>query len=193
MLPTPFLALILVLVGLAVLTYFVYASFAFGAGYQPTPRRAVQVMLRWAEVGPADTVYDLGAGTGAIVFRAARICRARVVGVEVEPLRFLVLLARRRLGPFGDRIQLVWGNMFRLDFRAATVVTAFLWPGAMERLRPKLESELRAGARLVSHCHRVPGWRVTYYDPETDVYLYHWPDAREEGPQVDGNLPAPSP
>jgi SAM-dependent methyltransferase len=177
MVSPPLLALTLVLVALAILTYFVYASFVFGAGYQPTPRRAVRLMLRWAEVGPADTVYDLGAGTGAIVFRAARICRARVVGVEVEPLRFLVLLLRRRLGPFGDRIQLVWGNLFHLDFRAATVVTAFLWPGAMERLRPKLERELQPGARLVSHCHKVPGWRVTHYDRETDVYLYRWPEA----------------
>ncbi len=175
---TPLLTLIVVLASLAVVTYFVYASFAFGAGYQPTPRRAVQTMLRWAEVGPEDFVFDLGAGTGAIVFRAARIYRARVLGVEVEPVRFLILRVRRRLGPFADRIQLVWGNLFRLDFREATVVTAFLWPGAMERLRPKFEAELRPGARVVSHCHKVPGWRPTQYDPETDVYLYRWPEAR---------------
>jgi SAM-dependent methyltransferase len=175
---SPVLALTLVLISLAIVTYFVYASFAFGAGYQPTPRRAVRLMLRWAEVGPTDMVYDLGAGTGAIVFRAARTYRAHVLGVEVEPLRFGILLLRRRLGPFRDRIQLVWGNLFRIDFRPATVVTAFLWPGAMERLRPKLEAELREGARVVSHCHKIPGWRPAQYDPETDVYLYRWPDAR---------------
>lgn len=174
--------LVLVFVGLGVVTYFVYASFAFGAGYQPTPRRAVQVMLRWAEVGPEDTVFDLGAGTGAIVFRAARVYRARVVGVEVEPLRFAILRLRRSLGPFADRIRLVWGNLFRLDFHDATVVTAFLWPGAMERLRPKLEQELRPGARVVSHCHAVPGWRPEAHDSETDVYLYRWPEAKVVDP-----------
>jgi SAM-dependent methyltransferase len=174
----PLLVLTIVLVTLALVAYFVYASFAFGAGYQPTPRRAVRTMLRWAEVGPSDVVYDLGAGTGAIVFRAARIYRARVLGVEVEPLRFLILLLRRRLGPFSDRIRLVWGNLFHLDFHEATVVTAFLWPGAMERLRPKFEAELRAGARVVSHCHKVPGWTPTQYDPETDVFLYRWPEAK---------------
>jgi SAM-dependent methyltransferase len=178
---SPLLVLTLVLVALAVLTYFVYASFAFGAGYQPTPRRAVKRMLRWAEVGPADSVYDLGAGTGAIVFRAARIYRARVLGVEVEPLRYAILLIRRRMGADADHIRLVWGNLFRLDFHEATVVTAFLWPGAMERLRPKFESELQPGARVVSHCHKIPGWRPTQYDPETDVYLYRWPDARNSG------------
>ncbi|MGD0256404.1 MAG: SAM-dependent methyltransferase [Thermoplasmata archaeon] len=180
---SPLLTLTIVLTALAVVTYFVYASFAFGAGYQPTPRRAVRTMLRWAEVGPQDVVYDLGAGTGAIVFRAARIYRARVLGVEVEPLRFLILLLRRRLGPFGDRIQLVWGNLFHLDFREATVVTAFLWPGAMVRLRPKFEAELRPGARIVSHCHKIPGWTPTQYDRETDVYLYRWPEARAPAPE----------
>ena len=159
----------------AVLAYFVFASFAFGAGYEPTPRRAVERMLRYAEVGPRDTVYDLGAGTGAIVFRAARVYRARDVGVEVEPIRFLILRLRRSLGPFGDRITLRWGNLFDLEFHDATVITSFLWPGAMARLRPKFEAELPAGARVVSHCHPVPGWTPEQYDKSTDVYLYRWP------------------
>jgi hypothetical protein len=166
------------LAGTLVVGYFVFASFAFGAGYQPTPRRAVEMMLRLAEVGPADTVYDLGAGTGAIVFRAVRVYRARAVAVEVEPIRVGILHLRRRLGPFADRLQIRWGNLFGIDFRGASVVTAFLWPGAMERLRPKLERELAPGARLVSHHHPVPGWIPAAHDPETHVYLYRWPDAR---------------
>jgi SAM-dependent methyltransferase len=172
-----FLVSIGLLVFAGAVGYFVFASFAFGAGYEPTPRRAVEMMLRFAEVGPRDTVYDLGAGTGAIVFRAARIYRAHVVGVEVEPLRYLILLLRRSLGPFADRISLRWGNLFDLDFRGATVITAFLWPGAMARLRPKFESELPPGARVVSHCHPVPGWTAEKYDRPTDVYLYRRPEA----------------
>jgi hypothetical protein len=160
------------------IAYFVFASFLFGAGYQPTPRRSVEMMLRLAEVGPKDTLFDLGAGTGAIVFRAARTYRARVVGVEVEPIRYLILSFRRAVGPFADRISLRWGNLFGLSFREATVVSAFLWPGAMARLRPKFEAELPIGARVVSHCHAVPGWTAERHDEKTDVYLYRWPDAR---------------
>ncbi|MCI4338797.1 MAG: SAM-dependent methyltransferase [Thermoplasmata archaeon] len=173
----PLLLFGLILVGIAVIAYFVFASFAYGAGYQPTPRSSVLTMLRLAEVGPQDTLYDLGAGTGAIVFRAARIYRARVVGVEVEPIRVAILRLRRRSGPFADRITIRWGNLFDLDFREATVVTAFLWPGAMARLRPKLEAELPAGARVVSHCHKIEGWTPEVYDPETDVYFYRRPRA----------------
>jgi adenine-specific DNA methylase len=177
-------------VAVVALAYFVFASFVFGAGYQPTPRRAVAEMLRLAELGERDTLFDLGAGTGAIVFPAARVYRARVVAVEVEPIRVLILRLRRRFGPFPDRITVRWGNLFRLDFRTATVVATFLWPGAMARLKPKLEAELAAGARLVSHYHEVPGWIAEAYDPETRVYLYRWPvrvrdaDEPEDGTRV---------
>jgi SAM-dependent methyltransferase len=165
------------LVVAVLVAYFIFASFVFGAGYQPTPRRSVEAMLRLAEVGPRDTVYDLGAGTGAIVFRAARTYRARVVGVEVEPVRYLILYIRRALGPFADRISLRWGNLFDLDFRDATVITAFLWSGLMARLRPKLERELPPGARVVSYYHPVPGWEADKYDADSDVYLYRRPEA----------------
>ncbi len=168
---------ILLFVAVGVIAYFVFASFAFGAGYQPTPKGAALEMLRLAELSPRDTLYDLGAGTGALVFRAARIYRARAVGVEVEPLRFLVLTLRRALGGYRSHVELRWGNLFGLDFRKATVVATFLWPGAMARLKPLLEASLQPGARLVSHCHPVPGWTATAYDRKTDVYLYRWPEA----------------
>jgi ribosomal protein L11 methylase PrmA len=161
----------------AAVVYFVFVTFLFGAGYEPTYRAAVESMLRLAEVGPQDTVVDLGAGTGAIVFRAARVYRARVVGVEIEPLRVLILRLRRRAGPERDRIRIERGNLYRIDLSSATVVTAFLWTGAMGRLRPKFESELRPGTRIVSHVHPVPGWTPTVHDAETDVYLYRWPEA----------------
>lgn len=177
-----FLSAIVLLAGGLGAAYFVFATFVFGAGYEPTPRRAVEEMLRLAEVGPNDTVVDLGAGTGAIVFRAARTYRAHVLGVEVEPLRYLILRLRQRFGPCGDRVTLRWGNFFDLDFRGATVVTAFLWPGAMRRLKPKLESELAEGARVVSHVHPVPGWSSEFHDPATDVYLYRWPAAGRAAP-----------
>ena len=167
----------LLLAVVVALGYFVFASFVYGAGYQPTPRRSVEEMLRLAELGPQDRIYDLGAGTGAIVFRAARIYRAHVVGVEVEPIRVAILRLRRAMGPFPDLITISWGNLFHLDFRGATVVSAFLWPGAMARLRPKLESELPSGARVVSHCHPIVGWEAEVYDPKTDVYLYRVPGA----------------
>jgi hypothetical protein len=173
----PYWVLYAFLAGLAVVAYFLYASFAFGAGYQPTPRAVVQRMLDDAQVGPEDTLFDLGAGTGAIVFRAARERGARAVGIEVEPLRVLILRLRRWVGGPVDRVRIQWGNLYGTDFRSATVVAVFLWPEAMARLRPLLEQQLRPGSRVVSHWHPIREWTPTSEDAATRVYLYRWPDS----------------
>lgn len=172
------LILLLGFAGLVAVVYFVFASFAFGAGYQPAPRAVVTTMLDLAEVGPDDLLYDLGAGTGAIVFRAARDRGARTVAIEVEPLRVAWMRFRRRRGPAADRIEIRRGNLYRQDLRRATVIAVFLWPEAMRRLRPLFEQQLRPGCRVVSHWHEVPGWRAERVDERRRVYLYRWPEAR---------------
>jgi hypothetical protein len=176
----------LLVVAVVVAIYFVFASFLYGAGYQPTPRRVVEKMLDVAAVGPGDSVVDLGAGTGAIVFRAARERGATVLGVEVEPVRVLILRWRRRFGGPKERVAIRWGNLFGTDLSKASVVTCFLWPGAMEKLKPKFEAELPDGARVVSHWHSVPGWRPDSFDRALHVYLYRWPDARSGTPSKAG-------
>ncbi|HEV2519614.1 MAG TPA: class I SAM-dependent methyltransferase [Thermoplasmata archaeon] len=171
----------LVVIGTASVVYFVFASFLFGAGYQPTSRAAVDRMLEFAEVGPADRVVDLGAGTGAILFRAARERGAEVLGIEVEPLRVLILRVRRAVGGPRARVEIRWGNLFEVDLRPATVVTCFLWPGAMERLRPRFEAQLRPGTRIVSHWHPIPGWTAAAIDRPRHVYLYRWNGSEAPG------------
>ena len=171
--------LVVFVAALAVVVYFLFASFVYGAGYQPTPRDVVERMLELAAVGPSDTLYDLGAGTGAIVFRAARERGASAVGVEVEPLRVLILRLRRVVGGPRDRVRVVWGDFDHLDFGAATVVAVFLWPPVMERLKPRFEQELAAGSRVVSHWHPVAGWRPDSVDRRLRVYVYRMPPTRE--------------
>ncbi len=157
--------------------YFWMSSFLFGAGYQGAPRRSVEAMLRLSNLGPQDFLFELGAGVGAVTFPAARERSARVLAVEIEPLRYFLLRLRRAFGPAADRIEIRRENMYAVDLREATVVSSFLWPGAMARLRPKFEQELRPGTRVVSRCHKIPTWTPTEYDAAADVYLYRWPEA----------------
>lgn len=185
--------LVLFVAALAVVIYFLFASFVYGAGYQPTPRDVVERMLELASVGPSDTLYDLGAGTGAIVFRAARQRGATAVGVEVEPLRVLVLRLRRALGGPRDRVRVVWGDFDHLDLAPATVVAVFLWPPVMERLKARFENELAAGSRVVSHWHPVAGWRPDAVDRRLRVYLYRMPPTRAAMVNRDNGPIAPPP
>ena len=125
----------------------------------PTPGAVVDKMLEAAHVKPSDVVYDLGSGDGRIVIAAAQKFGARAVGVEVMP--DLCRKAQQRIRELGlsDRASIVEGNVFRVDFSAATVVTMYLMTDSNERLRPNLEKYLKPGTRVVSNQFPIKGWK----------------------------------
>jgi len=127
--------------------------------FVPTPLDVAQKMLEVAKVQPDDVVYDLGSGDGRIVILAAQKFGAHAVGVELNSDLFEASSERiRKLGLQG-RAQILHENMFEVNVRHATVVTLYLLTAVNERLRPMLERQLRAGARVVSHDFQIPGWQ----------------------------------
>lgn len=125
----------------------------------PTPEKVVDAMLRLAEVGPGDVLYDLGSGDGrTAIAAAARFGVREARGVEIRPH----LLSRsreeaRRVG-VQDRVRFVREDLFRTDLARATVVTLYLLPRLNIALRPRLLGELRPGVRVVSHNFGMGDW-----------------------------------
>jgi SAM-dependent methyltransferase len=145
-----------------------------------TPNPVVAAMLDLAEVKADDVVYDLGCGDGRIVIAAARLRGARGVGVEIDEK--LVETARvdaRRAG-VEARVRIEQGDLFEMDFRDATVMMLYLSDAINQRLWPKFVSELKPGARIVSHKfnmgERSPERSVTV--GSSTLYLWRTP-ARE--------------
>lgn len=177
------LSWLLVLGSLAVLAlclwlaYFMLGSFFFGAGYQPTPVAVRRWMLEFVQPGSKDRVFELGAGTGGLLFGALDAGAGRVVGIEREPVRYWMLQSRRRRHPHPERVDLRKQDLFEVDLHDATAVMTFLWPGAMARLEPKFRSELAPGTRVVTYYHPVPGWKVERSDEKLRVYGYRVPAA----------------
>jgi SAM-dependent methyltransferase len=130
----------------------------FEAPYVPSPFSTVDEMLRLAEVGPRDVVYDLGAGDGRMVIAAAAKFGARGVGVERDGE--LVAMARERAARAGvaGRVRFLQQDMFRTDLSEATVVALYLSPNLNLRLRPALLA-LAPGTRVVSHSSGMGDWR----------------------------------
>jgi hypothetical protein len=156
------------------------------APFAATPMSVVDEMLRLAGVGGNDYVIDLGSGDGRLVLQAVAGFGARGgFGVDIDPS--LVDYANRKAAEMGvaDRAAFHVRDLFVTDIHEATVVTVYLLPIAMTRLRDKLLSELAPGTRVVSHDYVFPGWpteRVVALDvPEkadytgrrsTALYLY---------------------
>jgi precorrin-6B methylase 2 len=127
--------------------------------YVPTPERVVDTMLKAAKVGPNDVVYDLGCGDGRIVVSAVRDFGAkRGVGVDIDPERIREARANVAAAKVGDRVKIVEGDLFTMDFHDATVVTLYLLPSLNLKLRPKLLAELKPGTRIVSHAFDMGDW-----------------------------------
>ncbi len=74
---------------LFIMTGFFSWTTTMGAPWVPTSMGMVRKMLDSAEVGPEDLVYDLGCGDGRTIFTAVGCYGARVVGIEIDPLRFI--------------------------------------------------------------------------------------------------------
>lgn len=122
-----------------------------------TPDAMVAAMLRAAQTGPNDLVYDLGAGDGRIAIAAARDFGARAVGIEYEPK--MAALARRNAERAGvaDRVRIVEGDIFREDFSRASVLTLYLLPEINLQLRPQILA-MAPGTRVVSYTFTMADW-----------------------------------
>jgi SAM-dependent methyltransferase len=119
--------------------------------YMPTPQPVVEAMLKMGSVTSADVVYDLGSGDGRIPITAARLYGARGVGIDIDPVRTAEANANARKAGVADKVEFRTADLFEADISDATVVTLFLTPSLNIKLLPKLNRELRRGARVVSH------------------------------------------
>ncbi len=147
------------------------------APYVPTPPQVIQRMLRLAELRAGEVFFDLGSGDGRTVIMAAKEFGARTVGVELrEDLAKKALSTIYELS-LQDRITIVNGDLFNVDLTSADVIFLYLTTSANEKVRPKLDSELKRGVRIVSHDYEIVGWKPikveNYCENETLGYPSH--------------------
>lgn len=166
----PVLQILLVILVIILLVSAVWTSF-IGAPWVPTPMDMVHKMLKLADVGKGDIVYDLGCGDGRIIITAARDYKARAVGIEIDPLRYLWCRLRVAVLGQADRIKIVYGNFFDQDLSEATVVSCYLLQGTNDKLEQKLKQELRPGTRVVSNTFYFSGLKKVRHDDEAILYL----------------------
>jgi hypothetical protein len=145
---------------------------AIGAPWVPTSRGVVRRMLSMADVKPGEVLYDLGSGDGRIVVMAAAEFGATSVGVEIDPFRYLFSSVRIRSLGLGGRAKVEWGSFYDSDLGRADVVTLYLVQRTNDRLKPKLERELKPTCRVVSHVFKFDGWKLLQEDKEAAVYVY---------------------
>jgi tRNA A58 N-methylase Trm61 len=139
-------------------------------------------MLILAQLKPGEVFFDLGAGDGRAVIMAAKEFGARAVGVELREDLVKKALSSVYEQGLQDRVTIVNGDMFSVDLSSADVIFLYLTTSANEKVKPKLEAELKHGVRVVSHDYEIVGWKPIKVEnfcenptlgyPSHTIYLY---------------------
>ncbi len=145
------------------------------APFVSSPEEVVRKMLDMAQLRKGDVLFDLGCGDGRIVIMAAKDYSAKAFGVEIR--EDLVATARERVKSLEleREAQIIQADFFEIDLSRASVVTLYLTTSGNERLKPKLEKELRPYSRVVSHDFSITGWKPIEVSEEPHghtIYLY---------------------
>lgn len=127
-----------------------------------------------AKISKNDVVYDLGCGDGTALITAAKEFGAKGLGVEIDLLRFWVAKFRFLFNGLSDRLKVVRKNFFAVDVSDATVVIMYLIPKTLNRLKPKLLTELKPGTRIVTFVYQLDLPLITK-DEKNEVYVYQIP------------------
>jgi predicted RNA methylase len=154
----------------------------FISPFVASPAAVVRRLLTLAQLRPDEVLYDLGAGDGRPVIMAAQEFGARAIGIELRED-----LAKRTAQKVYDlslqeSVKIINEDLFKVDLSPADVVYMYLTTSANEKVRPKLEAELKSGARVVSHDYEITGWRAAKVErfcenprlgfPKHTLYLY---------------------
>lgn len=131
----------------------------FLAPFVATPTPVVRQMLILADLKPGEVLYDLGSGDGRAVIMAAKDFGATSVGVELrDDLAKRALDSIQKLELEG-KTNILQMDIFTVNLSSANVVFLYLTTSANEKIKPKLETELKPGTRVVSHDYEILGWK----------------------------------
>lgn len=118
--------------------------------FVPTADIVIQTMITEAELSSGMLVVDLGAGDGRVVRRAMR----RVPGIRAigyEGALGVWLLAQCCNLFSRSKPEIRRQNFFTVNFSDVDVVFTYLSIAVMQKLLPKLEKELKPGAKVISN------------------------------------------
>lgn len=136
-----------------------------------THKKTARAAFKLANVTKKDVVYELGSGGATALVVAAKEFRAKGVGIEIEPFRFLLSKFTVKRLRLSKNIKLIRGNFYKEDLSDATVLYVYLVPQTLNRLIPKFKKELRKGTRIISYKYKM-NLKVKKVDEDNELTLY---------------------
>lgn len=110
-----------VICGLVICLFVIIILFSFPQfspiPYFPSNQKDMHLILKALDVRNNQTIIDLGAGDGIVIFEAARLAlekglNTQFIALEINPILIFILHIRRLLNSNRSNIKIVMGDMF---------------------------------------------------------------------------------
>lgn len=143
----------------------VVSFFLFDVPYVPTPKRVVKKLVKRVKMKKGQRLVDLGSGDGRVSSAFAKRYPIEALGVEKAWWMILIAKIKWRMILFKKgKLKIAKADFFEVDLKKADVVYMYLLRAMNQKLKPKLERELRKGARVVTWVYPLDGKKFELVD-----------------------------
>ncbi len=153
---TVLILLLFFLIFISIYTLLLIYSSLKGSPYVATRNKRIDDILKNANLKKNKVFIELGSGDGRIVRTAVEKYGVIGLGVDINPL--LVFWSKILSRKLKDKINFKTQDIFQTDLKKADYLYLFLMPKLIEKLKPKMEKELKKGALVISHGFKIIGW-----------------------------------
>ncbi len=144
----------------------------FDAPFLPTSKKDFKKIADIIEAKKEKVVYDLGSGTGSLLFYLNKNYGVRGVGVEISPLLYFFSKIKSL---YIEGVDIRYGNFRKTDLSKADVVYVFLTPLFQERAKKEILPKMKQGAELLvcgSEVDELSPVKLIREAGEQSYYLY---------------------
>lgn len=139
--------------------------------YFPTNYKDLPLIIKALKLSNNQTVFDLGAGDGIVIFSAASQAyklklNTKFIAVEINPVLLLIMHIRCLLHPNRKNIKIVWDDMFKIkyqrlitDNRQLTTFYLYISPWLIEKIISQIKTQLPQ-AKFVSYYYPIKSLKI---------------------------------
>lgn len=141
--------------------------------YFPSNKKDLPLIIKSLKLKNNQTVIDLGAGDGIVIFEGAKIAlekklNTQFIAVDINPVLLIIMLLRRLFHPNRKNIQIIYGDIFKfnlmnfINFTNFITIYLYISPWFLEKTISNIQSQIQnteyriLNTKIVSYMYKIP-------------------------------------